>query len=134
MAAAHTSYAAAIALQLQARARSMAMDHLQYSYIAMPTTAQVSSFLRALASHGVSISHLGKSDPPRKFRGSIDDAVSMMFSGTDLWTFARDAARKLDFDFQIRDDPPWTPAFHRPIAVMAGSKSRIPASPRHIAG
>jgi hypothetical protein len=84
------------------------MDRLQYSYIAKPTTAQVSSFLRALGGHGVSISHLGKSDPPRKFRGSIDDAVSMMFSGTDLWTFARDAARKLDFDFQIRDDPPWT--------------------------
>ena len=86
------------------------MDHLQISYIAKPTTAQVGSFLRALAGHGVSVSHLGKSDPPRKFRGSLDEAVSMVFSGTDLtnWTFARDAARKLDFDFQIHHDPEWT--------------------------
>jgi hypothetical protein len=33
----------------------------------------------------------------------------MVFSGTDLtnWTFARDAAWKLDFNFQIRHDPEW---------------------------
>src|SRR5262249_6917727 len=75
----------------------------QGSPIAKPTTAQVSRLLRALADHGVSVSHPGKSDPPRKFRGSVDEAVSMVLSGTDLtnWTFAGDAARKLDFDFQI---------------------------------
>jgi hypothetical protein len=86
------------------------MDWLQYSYVARPGPAQVNSFLQALAGHDVSISHLGKSDPPRKFKGSVDEAVSMVFSGTDLtnWTFARDAARKLDFDFQIRHDPEWT--------------------------
>lgn len=106
----HASYTAAIALQLQTRARLMAMDHLQLSYMAKPTTAQVASFLRALAGHGVSVSHLGKSDPPRKFRDGIDQAVSIVFSGTDTtnWTFARDAARKLDFDFQIRHDSGWT--------------------------
>jgi hypothetical protein len=86
------------------------MYHLQYSYIEKPTTIHVSRFLRALAGCGVSISHLSKNDPPRKFRGSIDEAVRMVFSGTDAtrWTFARDAARKLDFDFQIHDDPEWT--------------------------
>jgi hypothetical protein len=88
------------------------MGYLHYSYIARPETAQVSSFLQALADHGVSISHLDKSDPPRKLRsrGSIDEAVSIVFSGTDTtnWTFARDAARELDFDFQIHHDPRWT--------------------------
>jgi len=54
------------------------MHYLQYAYIAKPTTAQVSHFLRALADHGISVSHLGKSDPPRKFRGSVDEAVSMV--------------------------------------------------------
>jgi hypothetical protein len=88
------------------------MDYLQYSYIARPGTAQVSNFLQALADHGVSISHLGKSDPPCKLRvgGSMDEAVSIVFSDTDTtnWTFARDAARELDFDFQIHHDPEWT--------------------------
>ena len=86
------------------------MFRLLYAYIAKPTTTQVSSFLRALAVHGVSISHLDKSDPPRKFGGSVDEAVSMVFSGAGLinWTFARDVARRLGFEFQIRHDRRWT--------------------------
>jgi hypothetical protein len=86
------------------------MSHVLYAYIAKPTTAQVGSFLRAMQERGVSISHLGKSDPPRKFGGSVEEAVGMVFSGTDLtdYTFARDAARRLQFDIQIHHDPCWT--------------------------
>src|SRR5262245_22585136 len=82
-------------------------EHVLYAYIAKPTTTQVSGFLRALANQGFSISHLGKSDPPRKFRGSIDDAVSMVLGGTDLTdcTFARSVARRLEFDFHINRHP-----------------------------
>jgi hypothetical protein len=85
------------------------MSYVIYAYIAKPTKAQVGSFLRALDGHGVSISHLGRSDPPRKFGGSVEEAVSMVFSGTDLtdYTFARDAARRLQFDIQIHHDPRW---------------------------
>jgi len=86
------------------------MSHVLYAYIAKPTTAQVGSFLHALQERGVSISHLGKSDPPRKFGGTVEEAVNMVFSGTGLtdWTFARDAARQLHFDFEINHDPRWT--------------------------
>jgi hypothetical protein len=86
------------------------MSHVLYAYMAKPTTAQVGSFLRALLERGVSISHLGKSDPPCKFEGSVEVAVRMVFSGTDLtdYTFGRDAARKLEFDIQIHHDPRWT--------------------------
>jgi hypothetical protein len=59
-------------------------EHVLYAYIAKPTTTQVSAFLCVLADHGVSLSHLGKRDPPRKFAGSVDEAVSMVFSGTEL--------------------------------------------------
>jgi hypothetical protein len=86
------------------------MSHILYAYIAKPTTAQVGSFLRAMQERGVSVSHLGKSDPPRKFAGNVEEAVGMVFSGTDLtdYTFARDAARKLQFDIQIHHDQRWT--------------------------
>ena len=50
----------------------------------MPTTVQVGSFLGTLQERGVSISHLGKSDPPRKFGGIIEDAFSVVFIGRDL--------------------------------------------------
>jgi hypothetical protein len=83
------------------------MTHILYAYIAKPTSAQVGSFDRVLQEHGVSISHLGKNDPPPRFGGSVDEAVGMVFSGTDLTdhTFGRDAARKLHFDIQIHHDP-----------------------------
>lgn len=85
------------------------MDHLLYAYIGKPTEAQVGSFLRDLQGRGISISHLGKNDPPRKFSGTVEEAVSMVFTGTDLtnYTFARDAARRLDFDIEIHHDPRW---------------------------
>ena len=86
------------------------MSQLLYLYIAKPTPTQVGGFLRALSDRGVTISHLGKSDPPRKFNGSIEDAVTLVFTGTDLtkYTFGRDSVHKLHFDIQIHLDPRWT--------------------------
>ena len=86
------------------------MSGVLYAYIAKPTTPQVVGFLQALEEHGVSVSHLGKSDPPRKFHGSHNEAASLVFAGTDTtnYTFGRDATRKLDFDIQIHHDPQWT--------------------------
>lgn len=86
------------------------MSHLLYAYIATPTREQVAGFLRALQEHGITISHLGKNDPPRRFEGTIEEVLGVVFSGTDLTnhTFARSAAQRLDFDFQVRQDPRWT--------------------------
>jgi len=97
-------------------------EHVLYAYIAKPTTTQVSGFLRALANQGFSISHLSQSDPPRKFRGSIDEAVSMVLSGTDLTdcTFARDVAWRLDLDFWINNDPRGT---HSTVSASCPDKA-----------
>jgi hypothetical protein len=86
------------------------MSQLVYAYIAKPSLKQVSNFFLEIQGLGISITHLGKSDPPRKFRGGLEEAVSMVFEGTDLtnYTFVRDSAIKLDFDFQIRNDPRWS--------------------------
>jgi hypothetical protein len=90
--------------------KQKATRHVLYAYICKPTATQVCAFLCGLAQSGITISHLGKSDPPRKFGGTINDAVDLIFSGSDLtnYTFARDSARKLDFDVQIHHDPRWT--------------------------
>ena len=86
------------------------MSLVQYAYIAKPTAEQVGKFLTELGSRGISISHLGKSDPARKFKGNQDEALSMIFEGTDLTnsTFARDAALKLHLTFEVHHDPRWT--------------------------
>jgi hypothetical protein len=97
-------------------------EHVLYAYIAKPMTTQVSSFLRVLANQGFSISHLGKNDPPRKFKGSIDEAVSMVLSGTDLTdcTFARSVARRLDLDFHINHHPQGT---HSTVSASCPDKA-----------
>ena len=97
-------------------------EYVLYAYIAKPTMTQVSSFLRALTDDGVSISHLGKRDPPRKFAASVDETVSLVFSGTDLteWTHARTAARRLDLDFQINHHPGGT---HSTVSASCPDKA-----------
>ena len=86
------------------------MSLVQYAYIAKPTEVQVGKFLTELGSRGISVSHLGKNDPPRKFKGNQDEALIMIFEGTDLtnWTFARDVAHKLGLTFEVHHDPRWT--------------------------
>lgn len=86
------------------------MSYVLYAYVAKPTVTQVENFLRSLAGNGVPITHLGKKDPPRKFDGNVGDAALTVCSGKDLtdWTFARDAARVLELDFEIHHDPRWT--------------------------
>jgi hypothetical protein len=86
------------------------MPNVLYAYIAKPTTAQVGCFLRALEERGIAISHFGKSDPPRKFLGSVDKASGMVLRCAELtdYAFARDSAAKLHLGFQIHHDPRWT--------------------------
>src|SRR6185436_20970007 len=73
-----------------------AMCHAIYAYIAK-TTTQVCAVLRT-GGRRRSPFPIGKRDPPRKSAGSVDEAVSLVFSGTDLMevTHVRAAARKLD--------------------------------------
>jgi len=55
------------------------------------------------------ISHLGKSDPPRKWTGDVHDAAEMIITGSDLtnWTFMRDSGHKFSLHTEIHDDPRW---------------------------
>lgn len=82
---------------------------LLYIYMAKPSVDEVSHFLGELPHHGIAITHLGKKDPPRKTQINVEDAAAIVLSGTDRtnYTFARSSSSKIDFDFQIRDDPSW---------------------------
>src|SRR6516165_8023571 len=83
-----------------------AMVEVIYAYFANPTAAQVDKYLRALQGRGLVISHLGKSDPPPGFGGSIEEAISLVCVSTTQsnWTFGQDAARRLHFGIQIHHE------------------------------
>ena len=86
------------------------MKTITYACIAKPTVAQIERLFTALKAQSITITHLGKNDPPRKFDGETDKAVAFVFNGTDLtnYTFLRDAPKQLDMDIQVHNDPRWS--------------------------
>jgi len=88
---------------------NFSMSSLLFSYIAKPSVEQVSNFLRALERRGITVTHLGKKDPPGRCDLGIDDKVVKIFSGDEQtnYTFLRSVDQKLDFDIQIHNDPRW---------------------------
>lgn len=109
------------AVQLQ---RWADMSMVLFAYIATPTGAQVGVFFRALLERGLRISHLGKSDPPRRFDGSIENAIAMVLGGTELtgYTFGRVADRALEFDIQVHRDPGWS---HSTVSASCGDRPAL---------
>ena len=100
------------------------MEFVLYCYISSPSQTEIESFLRSLQVQGVVFSHLGKSDPPRKFHGDIDQALEIIISGTDItnYTFAKDSKSKVDLSFQMRNDPRST---HSTISASCPNLDRL---------
>jgi len=86
------------------------MEFVAYVYVPAIRDIESRTILHTLRDAGFSISHLGKNDPPKKWAGSIDDAVALVISGTDITnsTFIRDAKRKLGLTLDIHKDTRWT--------------------------
>lgn len=78
------------------------------------------------------MTHIGKSDPPRKFSGETDEAVSITLRGTDLtnYTFMRDAPKRLDMDIQIHNDPRW---LHSTVSASCADVSVLETVQRAVA-
>ena|SRR5688572_4708027 len=85
------------------------MDSLLYVYVPLITAPEVRSLLQTLQDSGYSITHLGKKDPPKKWSGTPEEAEAIVLSGTDttLYSFIRDAQRKLDMTIEIQRDVRW---------------------------
>ncbi len=100
------------------------MNALMYAYVVHPTKDALRSLLGAFSSSGFSFTHVGKSDPPKRFSGTQDEALQLILSGTDLtnWTFIRDSHERLHFTIQIRRDPRWS---HSTFSASGPSAARL---------
>ena len=85
------------------------MSHCAYIYTPKLSETPVRSLFSGLVAGGVTITHLGKSDPPKRWTGDEDAAVRQIMSGTDLTisTFLRDANSRVDFSIELHRDPRW---------------------------
>ena len=82
------------------------MTFVLYVYVPAVSGTEVRSLFQSLVSAGFSITHLGKKDPPKKWSGTIEDAVTTILAGDD-WTFMRDAKRDFEMTIEIHSDPRW---------------------------
>jgi len=85
------------------------MSHCAYIYTPKLSEPSVRSLVVGLAHGGVALTHLGKSDPPKKWSGDEESAVHEILSGTDLTnqTFLRDGKSRVGFSIEMHRDPRW---------------------------
>lgn len=85
------------------------MSHCAYIYTPKLCEDSVRSLVSALRGVGITITHLGKTDPPKRWSGDEDAAVRQILEGTNLtnWTYLRDSRKQLDFSIELHRDAKW---------------------------
>lgn len=85
------------------------MKHCAFIYTPHLKEGDIRLCLELLTSLGVTITNLGKNDPPRRWNGDLEAAVTVILSGTDLtnYSFLSDSKARLEFDIQLHRDPRW---------------------------
>jgi len=80
--------------------------------------------LEHIAAVGISISHFGLNDPPKRWSGATDEIARTILKQPELnkWAFIRDAAKKLELDLQLMYDPRWS---HSTISLSSSIPQTI---------
>jgi hypothetical protein len=86
------------------------MMNLVYIYPKKIAKDNVATLLDVFSTQGVTLTHLGKNDPPAKWSGDITLATEVILAGQDLtlWTFFRAKKLKIEGTIEIHRDPRWT--------------------------
>lgn len=86
------------------------MSFVAYLYIPTPAATDVSSILKNVIAAGFSISHFGRSDPPKRWSGDIDEMAHILMAQPEQnkHAFIRDVSAKTELDIQLNYDPRWS--------------------------
>lgn len=90
--------------------------HVAFIYTPALNSVAIEAFFVAMQSKGATISHLGKSDPPKKWTRSLKDAIAVVANGPNLTntTFARSIEKGIGVTIDLHRDERWT---HDTIAI-----------------
>ena len=85
------------------------MSHCAFLYTRHLTEEDVRSLLESLSAINVTITHLGKNDPPKRWIGDMESVLTVVLSGTELTnsTFLRDSTARLHIGIELHRDPRW---------------------------
>ena len=100
------------------------MEHCAYIYTPPISEVGIRSFLTGLRAAGVSLTHLGHNDPPRRWSGDDESAASQILGAPDLtvWSFLRDGKSGLELSVQMHRDPS---CGHDTISLSGAPKRQI---------
>jgi len=83
----------------------------EYAYLYFPTPAPqfVPGLIESILATGISVSHFGASDPPRKWGGDVAAMAQLVLDQPEQnkYAFFRDSKQKLYFSLQLFYDPRW---------------------------
>ena len=84
--------------------------YVAFIYTPSLDSVAIEALLVAIQSNGATISHLGKSDPPRKWTRSLQDAIAEVANGPNLTntTFIRASQRNIGITIDQHRDERWT--------------------------
>jgi hypothetical protein len=100
------------------------MNHCAYIYTPPLSEVGIRLFLTGLRAAGVSLTHLGHNDPPRRWSGDDESATSQILGAPDLigWTFPRDSKIGLGLSVEMHRDPSWG---HDTISLSGAPERQI---------
>ena len=85
------------------------MEYVAFNYFPTPSDLELEYITDAIYESNLSLSHLGKNDPPKKWSGSKAEFLDILRKGTNLtnYTYSRAKDNGVEIDFTIHNDPRW---------------------------
>ena len=87
------------------------VSRVAYVYLPAISRTEAGELLRSLEGHGFQVTRIGKNDPPKKRRVTLEEAVDLILSSDGKsvtnCTFIEDDATNISVSFEIRTDVRW---------------------------
>ncbi|MGB6137073.1 MAG: hypothetical protein WBG74_10875 [Shewanella sp.] len=85
------------------------MEYVAYNYFETPKDEALDLIASAFVRPDFEISNAGKNDPPKKFKGGVNELSALIKDSTDLtnFTFLKSRDKKIEVTIEIHNDPRW---------------------------
>lgn len=85
------------------------MEYVAYNYFETPEEEAIDLIASAFFRHDFEISNAGKNDPPKKFKGGVNELSALIKDSTDLtnYTFLKSRNTNIEVTIEIHNDPRW---------------------------
>jgi len=100
------------------------MTAIAYLYLPTPPREDAAEIFESILASGVSISHFGRNDPPKKWNGDVQAMTRLVLEQPELnkWVFIRDKTNGIELTLQLFYDPRWS---HSTISLSASLQQAV---------